>query len=74
MSNLPPLPPKKSKEREPLTLTDLEYVIKMVLPIVVLMIGVFGEPIGLSKEDRATLVTSGLFASGMSHRDKVNRG
>lgn len=46
-------------------LDDIEYGIKIILPLFILLLGLFGEPLGLSEQERHTLTTSGLFATGL---------
>ena len=58
------------KKDTALWLDNLEYSIQIILPVVVLIVGLMGEPLGLSESERNTLVTSGLFASGLARHQK----
>lgn len=48
-------------------LDDIEYSIKMLLPIFLIGLGVWGASInGLSEQQRNSLLQAGLFGTGMS--------
>ena len=60
-------PQKEEKKDIADWLVNLEYGIQIILPVVVLLIGLAGGRLGLSESERNSLITSGLFASGLSH-------